>query len=168
MKLTTEPLDDCAITVAVTHRGENAIFRFKRIPSHGKHSEAVHFRKNGHMEVRHLRNAPGHRFSISFILPPQDAGGGFAGMKIWPVNGSEPENYALPRGGKVAHIDKAFDLSALPGKGKVTMLTLSDDCSVQGRYHYKLGIFRSRNHKDGIDEHDPQIYNTGDVGGGDD
>lgn len=169
--LTTEPLDDCAIRVVVTHPGGEAKFKLKRIPSHGKHSKSITFRANGHMDVGHPRKEPGHRFLISFILPPEDSSGGFSGMKIWPVNGNEPEDYILPRHGEVAHIGKAFDLRAhhSPGDGKVTMLTLSDDCSVRGRYHYALGVFQDKKRdKHRIDEHDPQIYNTGDVGEGGD
>ena len=153
----TEPLDDCAVIVHYDRKTDT--FKLERLRSLGRHSESVDFYGNGQMDVRFRKHEPGYRFSISFILPPGDTSGGFSGIKIWPVKEKEP---------KAHHVAAAFHVELTPSAddpAKITKLTLIDDASIADKYKYRLGIYKDKR-KQGIAYHDPQIYNTGDLGGG--
>src|SRR5262245_27406560 len=114
MKMKTEPQEDCAVSVKVTHSGNNAKFHFKRLASLGKHSKSIDFKEeNGRIDIRFEKWQKSHQFTISFLLPDDDGSGGFAGMKIWKVQGGpEPKGFFLPPCGKRWRINEAFDLEA--------------------------------------------------------
>lgn len=165
--LTTQPLDDCAISVVVTHPGKGkAKFQLERIPSHGKNYKAIQVQKNGRMKVRFDAEIP--LTTLSFILPPEDASGGFAGIKIWRAGKKEPRCFVLPPDGHWEPIDGVFEVEARYSEpDKATILIVRDNGSVKGKFRYMLGVHRKETGF--IDQHDPQIYNTGGTGaGGDD
>lgn len=161
------PPDDCAIEVKVTYDSDKPKFHLKRIPSDGSFYDKVELDAAGDLKLNLPEGRTNHRFAISFRLHPEDKSGGFAGIKIWPKDGIEPEEFFRPGRGITLLIPSTpLDLHVYftedTKRDKATLLSIGDDCSIQSHFFYCLGIYRNPDRKGPIDQDDPRIYNNGD------
>ncbi len=166
------PPDDCAILVTYDPEKEPP-FQLERIRSNGAYASSVHFDLDGSLRFYLPTGKSRHRFALSFRLPPDDASGGFAGIKVWQKDEPEPESFILSGRGYTQQlpVDLPFDLhvyfTSPDDADKATVLSIGNLCQETATYRYCLAIYKDKERsKHDVTADDPRIYNNGDPGDG--